>query len=239
MSQYYSYEGEISESSYRSFYLKTYGKMALGLLITAAVAFVSYIDLINNWGNSFTIKMISGMGPLVIIMLQLGLAMFMNMRLTNMSATAARLSFFAYCAITGITFSILPLSFGVGTVFTAVAFTAVLFINLLIIGITTKVDITRFSGILLAGLITMIVMSFASFFIRGTFFAQIYDYIGVFVFMGLTAWDAQNLKRYYVYSTSDRRLVSNFATFAAFQLYLDFINLFLRILSIFARNKDN
>lgn len=239
MSQYYSYESELSQQNYRTFYLKTYGKMALGLLLTAAVAFFCYIDLITNWEHSFVFGIVTGFSPMIIAIVQIGLAMFMGTMLQRLSPMAVHLCFIIYCALTGVTLSTLPLAFGVGTVFTAVLFTAVLFINLLIIGMTTKVDITRFRGILIAGLWTLIFMSLFSFFIRGSFFATIYDYLGVFIFMGLTAYDAQALKRFYVMGSSDRRYISNFATMAAFELYLDFINLFLRILSIFARSQND
>lgn len=244
MSQYsygYRYEGEISEKSYRSFYVKTYAKMAFGLLITAVVAALGFYDLINNgvYGRGFMINLLSGPGSMLMLFAQLGIAIYFSARIMKMSKMTAKLCFILYSVLTGITFSTLPLMFSIPTIFMAFGFSALLFINLVIIGMTTKVDISKFSGIMMAGLLTVVIMSVIGMFVQSELFFSIYNYIGVFVFMGITAWDAQNLKRYYIASTQDTRMISSFATYAAFGLYLDFINLFLYILQIFGRNSDN
>ena len=237
MSEFRSlYEGTISTESYRAFYVKTYLRMALGLLITAAVAFFGFVNLING---GFIWHLLSGFGPMALMLVQFGVAIFFSARLTNMSKNTAMLCFVLYSALTGITLSILPLVFDIATIFMALGFCALLFINLCVIGMTTKIDISRFSGIMMAGLVTLVIIGVVSMFVNNALFNNIYNYLGVIIFVLITAWDAQNLKRYYVASTADTRMIANFSTYAAFGLYLDFINLFLRILSIFGNRNDN
>lgn len=237
MSEFRSmYEGAISAESYRSFYVKTYLRMALGLALTAIVAFFGFVNLVNG---GFIWTLLTGFGPMVLMLVQLGVAVFFSARLTSMSKTSAMVCFYLYSALTGVTLSVLPLVFDIATIFMALGFCALLFINLCVIGMTTKIDISRFSGIMVAGLMTLCVIGVISLFVNNALFNNIYNYLGVILFVFITAWDAQNLKRFYVASTADTRMITNFSMYAAFGLYLDFINLFLRILSIFGRHNDN
>ena len=108
-----------------------------------------------------------------------------------------------------------------------------------VIGHTTKVDITKFSGLLIAGLFTLIIITVLSMFINIPGATMITSYLGVVIFLGLTAWDVQKLRNYYFSSELDDTLRSKLSIYGAFQLYLDFINLFLYILRIFGnRSKD-
>ena len=237
MSEFRSmYEGMISAESYRSFYVKTYLRMALGLVVTAAVAFFGFVNLVNG---GFIWNLIGGWGSMVLLLAQLGIAIFFSARLTHMSKTTAIVCFYLYSALTGVTLSVLPLVFDIATIFMALSFCAILFVNLCVIGMTTKIDISRFSGIMVAGLMTLAIVGVVSIFVHNALFNNIYNYLVVILFVFITAWDAQNLKRFYVASTADTRMITNFSTYAAFGLYLDFINLFLRILAIFGNHNDN
>jgi FtsH-binding integral membrane protein len=102
-----------------------------------------------------------------------------------------------------------------------------------IIGHTTNVDLTKFSGLLIGGLIALVVATILSLFIPVLRDSLIISYIGVLLFLVITAWDMQKIKQFY-YGTQGGMgtLGGNLAVYGAFQLYLDFINLFLRILQI-------
>ncbi len=235
MSNYdvYSDLDKISENLFKNFMTKTFGIMAAGLVISGVVAYFSFMDVVN--GGFLYDLMLSDFGYLLLIFGQLGIAIVLGWMLYKMSTTIAYVLFFAYCVITGVTFGILPLVYGVSNMFYAFGFAAVLFISMAVIGYTTKVDISKFSGLLIAGLFTLVIISIASLFINLSGIELIVCYAGVIIFLGLTAWDTQKLKAMYHSTADDSELLTKMSIYGAFQLYLDFINLFLYILRILGR----
>ncbi|MCX7773773.1 MAG: Bax inhibitor-1 family protein, partial [Clostridia bacterium] len=95
--------------------------------------------------------------------------------------------------------------------------------------------LTRFKGILFMGLIGVVVLSLVNFFLHSSSMAWFISIIGLFVFLGLTAYDMQKLKRYYFGTEGNAALRSNLGIIGALSLYLDFINLFLIMLRMFGR----
>ena len=164
---------------------------------------------------------------------QFVICIFLSLRITKMETRTATILLYAYAALTGVTFSVLPMAFDIATVFTAFAFAAVMFFCCAVIGHTTSVDLTKFSGLLIGGLIALVVATVASIFIPALRESLVISYIGVLLFLVITAWDMQKIKQFY-YGTQGGigTLGGNLAVYGAFQLYLDFINLFLRILRI-------
>jgi FtsH-binding integral membrane protein len=203
--------------------------MGIAVLITAAVAFAGMVALINGGmlGNAFSILMI------VAMVAQFGICMFLSSRIMTMQTSTATALFYGYAALTGVTFSVLGLNFGITTMFMAFAFASVMFFCCAIIGHTTNVDLTKFSGLLIGGLIALVVATILSLFVPVLRDSLIISYIGVLLFLVITAWDMQKIKQFY-YGTQGGMgtLGGNLAVYGAFQLYLDFINLFLRILRI-------
>ena len=123
------------------------------------------------------------------------------------------------------------MAFSLTTIYQAFIYSAVLFGSLVVVGTFTNVDLSRFSGILMGGLLAIVVVSVLSMFIPALRENMIISYLGLAVFMGLTAWDAQKI-RGYAYIQSGDSLKQNLAIYGAFQLYLDFINMFLRLVQI-------
>ncbi|MBQ9326921.1 MAG: Bax inhibitor-1/YccA family protein [Solobacterium sp.] len=209
-------------------------KMGIAVTITAVVAFAGYLSLVNR-GFLFRMLM-SGTGSflyIVMMIAQFGICIFLSAKITSMQTSTATALLYAYAAITGITFSILPTAFDVATVFMAFAFAAVMFFSCAVIGHTTNVDLSKFSGLLVGGLIALIIATIASLFIPVLRDSLIISYIGVILFLVLTAWDMQRIKQFY-YGTQGGMgtLGGNLAVYGAFQLYLDFINIFLYVLRI-------
>ena len=210
--------------------------MGIGLGVTAVIAFALFawlstggIALLGSWGF---------MGTILLVVAQLGITIALSRGITKYSTQTCTILFYVYCALTGITFSILPFAYDVGTLFTAFAFAAVLFISCAVIGHTTKVDLTRFQGLLLGGLLALILMSVLSLFIPAfQGMNLIIGYIGLILFLILTAFDIQKIKQYY-YGVGEGEIKDNLAIFGAFQLYLDFINIFLYILRILGNRRD-
>ena len=213
---------------------KVFTMMGIAVLITAAVAFAGYMSLINGGllYNAYMSGAIS-IGYIVCMIAQFGVCIFLSLRITKMETRTATILLYAYAALTGVTFSVLPMAFDIATVFTAFAFAAVMFFCCAVIGHTTSVDLTKFSGLLVGGLIALVVATVASIFIPALRESLVISYIGVLLFLVITAWDMQKIKQFY-YGTQGGigTLGGNLAVYGAFQLYLDFINLFLRILRI-------
>ena len=213
---------------------KVFAMMGSAVLVTALISFAGYLSLINGGilMNAYLSGAIS-IGYIVLLIAQLGVCVALSAKITTMETKTAMILFYVYAAITGITFSVLPLAFDVATVFTAFAFSAVMFFCCAIIGHTTNVDLTKFSGLLVGALIALVIATVLSLFIPVLRDSLIISYLGVILFLVLTAWDMQKIKQYY-YGTQGGigTIGGNLAVYGAFQLYLDFINLFMRVLQI-------
>ena len=116
----------------------------------------------------------------------------------------------------------------------AFAFAAVLFFCCAIIGHTTNVDLSKFGGLMIGGLIALVITSIVSMFIPALRDGLLISYVGVILFLFLTAWDMQKIKGFY-YGVEEGRLKNNLAIYGAFELYLDFLNMFLYLLRILGR----
>jgi FtsH-binding integral membrane protein len=131
------------------------------------------------------------------------------------------------------------LVFDISTIFTAFLFAAVLFASCAIIGYTTNVDLSRFRGLMLGGLVALVITSLLSLFIPILRDNLMISYLGLAIFLALTAWDMQKIRAYYYATEGASAMRANLATYAALDLYLDFINIFLRVLQILGRNSKN
>ena len=232
MSEYNSQSQVYYESgeSLRTYITKVFTTMTIGLLITTLVAFDGYLSLMR--GGIF-LQVLSSAPWIVYVLLfaELGVAIAMSMGITKFSPMTCRILFFVYSALTGLTFSTLPLAYGVTTVFTAFLFAAVLFACCAVIGHTTNVDLTQFRGLLMGALLALVLVSVISLFVPVLRESMWIGYLGLAVFLGLTAFDMQKIKQFY-YGTGEGTIRESLAVYGAFQLYLDFINMFLYILRI-------
>ena len=221
-------------SGLRSYITGVFVKMGTAILITAAITVAGYLSLVN--GGFLANLYLSGAISIVYIIAviaQFVVCFTLSRKITTLETGTATALFYGYAALTGVTFSVLPLAFDIPTVFTAFAFAAVLFFSCAVIGHTTNVDLSKFGGLMIGGLVAMIIASVLSLFIPVLRDSLLISYIGVILFLFLTAWDMQKIKGYY-YGTQGGygQLGANLAIFGAFQLYLDFINLFMYILRI-------
>lgn len=129
-------------------------------------------------------------------------------------------------------------------VYTQTAITEVFFITagtfgaMAFIGSTTKRDLTKLGGILFMALIGLIIASVVNFFVQSNTLDLIVSYVGVLIFVGLTAWDAQQIKRMLAMAPDAGEGAQKIALLGALNLYLDFINLFLYLLRIFGGRDD-
>ncbi len=213
---------------------KTFGIMALGLLVTAITAFVLNINYIG-------LRMWIGFPylPIVLVVAQLGVAVAFTARLFKASVTTTRVMFFIYSILTGFTFSILQYVYDSTTIFLAFGITCVYFAALCVIGFTTKMNLSKIFPILMVGLIAIIIFNIASMFINLEAMDRVVCSVALVIFTLLTAYDTQKMKNLFEQYQGDELMLSRLSMYSALELYLDFINLFLRILQILGRNSRN
>ena len=219
------------ERSKVDFISKVMGNMGLGLFITFVTAFfVSQSDAMLNliYGSGFTI--------LLLFVAEIALVVYITRRIGSMSFSQARLYFFAYSALNGVTLSSIFIAYNIASISTVFLIAALMFVISGLIGISIKKDLSAMGHFFMLGVIGLIVLSVVSIFIPGLNF--IVALIGVVVFSGLTAYDMQKIKaiHYNAYNMSEE-IVSKYSIIGALTLYLDFINLFLFLLRIFGKRR--
>ncbi|MCF7927658.1 MAG: Bax inhibitor-1/YccA family protein [Spirochaetales bacterium] len=209
-----------------------YTWMAAGLGLTGVIAllFVTNRPLMN----------VLMQNPLILILLvfaEFGLVIFLSARLNKMSAGTATLSFIIYAALNGITLSVILFPYTGGSIAVAFFVTAGTFAAMSIYGMTTRKSLSGLGRYLIMGLVGIIIASVVNWFLQSPGLYWIVSFIGVFLFMGLTAYDTQMIKRWsheYGSSISEEEFVK-LSVLGALKLYLDFINLFILLLRFFGR----
>lgn len=223
---------QTSSSFVASFVSKVYIWMTLALFVTFGIgAALSFLPIFQPWliffANYFQI----------IILVELGVAIGFSLLLEKINSLTAGILFFTYSILNGIFFGILFTVFELSSVMFAFGLTAGLFAVLAVYGHFTKHDLTRYGQIAYAGLFGVILVSLVNIFLRMEGLAAIMNYVVVLIFIALIAYDAQKLKRYALSAEARPEMSVKLALYAAFSLYLDFINLFIRLLSIMGKRK--
>lgn len=225
-----SVENEISLQRYVAAVMrKVYAKMTFGLLVTAIMAMlvVTSPSLMNIfYGNSIAIW--------VLIAAEFGLVLFLSFRIDKISTGTAAALFYVYSALTGVTFAPIFIIYTGASIATTFAITAGTFGAMSLFGYVTKQDLTKFGSILFMALIGLIICVVVNMFMGNETLDLIISIAGVFIFVGLTAWDTQKIKR--MCAVADDTQKGKVATMGALALYLDFINLFIYLLRLFGRN---
>lgn len=210
---------------------KVFAWMFIALAVTAGVAFLTYqYKLLDSILEQFGKMAFFGL-----IIIQFVLVGFLALRFMKMSMSVLIASFLGYSVINGIVFSTLFLIYEPDSIVICFGITALTFGVMSIVGYTTKTDLTSFGKLMFMGLIGIIIASIVNFFLASETLYYVISYIGVFVFIGLIAYDVQKIKSYVMIEDAEVRKKA--AVMGAFSLYLDFINLFIYILRIFGNRK--
>lgn len=215
---------------------KVFGKMAIGLAITAAVSFISsllFFTLAWTLGGIFYFFIIA------CAIAELVIAFRLSSRLMTLSKKQCSGLFIAYSVLTGISLSGIISMYADATVWVAFLATAIMFVCMAVIGSRTNADLSKLSGYMVPALIGLIVATLLnSIFFRSETFSWGLTYIGVIIFLVIVAFDVQKLRSFYMASFNDTELKDKLMIMGAFELYLDFINIFIRVLQIFGRRRD-
>lgn len=217
------------------FIRSVYNWMALGLGLTGLVAF--YVS-----NSKYLTQMVFGNQLLffALIIGELVLVFTIAARVHKMQASTATGLFVLYAGLNGATLSFVFLVYTRTSITSVFFICAATFITCSIYGMTTKRDLTSLGGFMMMGLIGIIIASVVNIFVRSTQMSLIISYIGVLVFVGLTAYDTQKLKTMALTApeVSEEGTVRKNAILGALALYLDFVNLFLMLLRIFGSTRD-
>ena len=174
----------------------------------------------------------------ILLLAEIGLVIGIGAAINKLSAATASALFILYSALNGITLSVVFLAYTTTSVAQVFGITAATFAVTATVGTATKTDLSKLGGILLTALFGLIIASVVNFFWANDTLYWICTYAGVLIFVGLTAYDAQKIKRMYLATDpADTERIGRIAVIGALELYLDFVNLFLYLLRIFGRRR--
>lgn len=210
------------------FVAKVFRWMSLALFVTAAVAmFVASSETILFTIYSSRIVFWS------LLLGELGLVFWLSRNISKISATTATVGFFAYAALNGVTLSYIFIAYTASSIAYTFGVTAGTFALMAIYGYVTKKDLTSLGSLCFMTLIGLIGASIINIFFGSSFISSVINYIGVFTFVGLTAYDTQKIKSMSLVGGEGTEEGHKASIMGALALYLDFINIFLYLLRIF------
>lgn len=224
---------QLGIKSYQALYMtKVYNWMALALVITGVVAYITAT-------TPGIIGAIVGSKLLFYGLLigELLLVVYLTSAMQRLSQTAAITTFLIYSLLNGLTMSVIFLAYTTASISTTFLVSAGTFAAMSLYGYTTKKDLTSIGNIAFMALIGIIIASIVNFFLKSEMMYWIITYLGVAVFVGLTAYDTQKLKRIGNQGFTGEESMEKMSIMGALTLYLDFINMFLFLLRILGDRK--
>ena len=211
---------------------KVYVWMSLALAITGFTAYgvatspgimqAIYTNQILFWG---------------LIIAEFALVIGVSAAINKLSLTTATLMFILYSVINGALLSYIFVLYTASSISTVFFITAGTFAAMAIVGYTTKTDLSSLGKILLMALIGLIIATVVNIFVKSSGFDMIISYVGVLIFVGLTAYDSQKIKQMLLQAPDAGEGAQKIALLGALSLYLDFINLFIYLLRIFGKRE--
>jgi uncharacterized protein len=207
------------------FFNSVYAWMCVGLATTALVAW---------WASANIARLASfgGGGWIVLFIAQIALVMVITRAVNKINTTAATVLFLVYAALNGLTLSVIFLIYAKAALASAFVITAGTFGAMSVYGFVTKRDLSFMGRIMIMGLIGLVIASVVSIFWHNSMLQVAINYIGVIVFVGLTAYDTQKLKVMAQQTQDNPALAARLSVVGSLVLYLDFLNLFLFILEL-------
>lgn len=211
---------------------KVYVWMTLALVITGFTAYAVATSpglLMAIVGNRFVL--------LGLIVAELALVVGISGAINRLSLAVATLMFVLYSVINGATLSVVFLAFTMSSITSVFFITAGTFATMALVGYTTKKDLTSMGRMLFMALIGLVIATVVNMFMRSSGLDMILNYVGVLVFVGLTAYDTQKIKEQLMMADNMGEAAQKVALVGALTLYLDFINLFLYLLRILGKRE--
>jgi len=228
------------DAGLRSFMLGVYNKVGLGLVLSAALAFLTgayppvrdlMFSVAPNGRIGFTmLGMIVSFAPLALI---LGYGFIVK----NQTSRASGILYWGVVSLIGASTGVVVLLYTGASIASTFLITAAAFGGLSLVGYTTKKDLTAMGSFMIMGLLGLIIASVVNMFLHLAAMAFIINVLGVLIFAGLIAWDTQKLKMTYYQLGGDQTSMAVATNYAALNLYLDFINLFRFLLALLGNRR--
>lgn len=218
-------------SAFPALMRKVYVWMTLALALTGLTAY----GVANTPGLQYTL--FTGITPLVIFGVEIALVIGLSAAINRLSLTMATLMFVVYSVVNGLVFSAIFLAYTTASIINVFFITAGTFAVMALVGYTTKTDLTSLGKILFMALVGLIIATIVNIFMKSTGLTLILNYVGVLIFVGLTAYDSQKIKQMLMQTADTGETAQKIALLGALSLYLDFINLFIYLLRILGDRK--
>ena len=206
---------------------KTFSRMFTGLLITAAAAIITYRTNLIYWVASFY---------WLLAIVEIAIVLIFSLAFKKLSPTAVTALFYGYAVLNGVTLSTIFIVYDLALIGKSFIMTSILFGALAYLGHSTDKDLTNMGTILLVALFVGIIASIINIFMKSSMFSFILDWAMLLIFAGLTIYDMNKMKRMSQSISTDTSTLEKLYVYCAMELYLDFINIFLRMLRILGRS---
>jgi FtsH-binding integral membrane protein len=215
------------------FLAKVFNWMAIGLGLTGVIAWFTA-------STGLAAQLVQGPLFMVLLFAELGLVFYLSARIEKIEPKTATGLFLGYAALNGITLSMVFLAYTGSSIAATFFITAGMFGAMAVYGLVTKRDLSGMGSFLFMGLIGIIIASVVNIFLKSSSLYWAISLIGVFVFVGLTAYDVQKIKKMGEQGIMQQGegAIQKGAIMGALALYLDFINLFLMLLRFFGGARD-
>ena len=211
---------------------RVYVNMTLALLVTALVS----LFCANPASGYLAFMARNSWMMWVLIIAQFGIVIGVNAGINRLSTATATLLFYAFAVIMGMWLSPILIIYTGASIAKTFFITSGTFAAMSVYGYCTNRDLTKFGNILFMALIGLIIASLVNIFLKSDGLGWIISIFGVLIFVGLTAWDTQQIKKMAQLAPADS--IGRLAVLGALSLYLDFINLFLYLLRFFGASRD-
>ena len=232
ISSFYKDAAAVVDAGLRKYMLKVFSHMSLGLAVTALVAY--FVSTSPTFMQSVLSSPILMWG---LLFAEFGVVIYLSSRIDKMSVQTSQLCFYSYALLSGISFAPIFLIYTGESITTTFFVTSATFLSMVIYGYTTNKDLTGMGSFFMMGLFGLIIVSFVNIFLGNSALHFVTSIIGLVIFIGLTAWDAQVIKSLYFEGESQEASEKK-SIMGALRLYLDFINMFLYLLR-FLGNRRN
>ena len=212
----------------KDFYSKVFGWMFIGLLITFGSGYLV------STSESLITMIFSSSAYWIIFIAEIVIAIVLGVRIQKMNPLTAKLLYIAYTVLTGATFASLFLLFEISSILVIFLATSIIFGVFALIGKDTKIDLSKLGIFLLMTLAGIIILEIINIFLMNGTLDMILCIVGLVIFMGYIAYDMQKIKQLAESGINN----DNMAIIGAFELYLDFINIFIRLLKLFGNERN-
>ena len=220
------------DASLRAYMVKVYNFMAIALGLSGVTAFLV--------SSSPALMQLFFGSPLafVVMLAPLGFVIFFGVKLNSISAEKAKSYLWIYSGLMGLSLASIFAVYTGASITRVFLITASTFGAMSLYGYSTKKDLTNFGSFLIMGLIGIMIASLVNIFLKSSGLDFAISFLGVFIFIGLTAYDTQRIKQTYYHFAGNDEAVNKMAVMGALNLYMDFINLFIMLLRFFGERRN-